>query len=107
MYHTINEFLQDWKFEAEATLKVFNNLTNEALDSRVSPISRTIGRLAWHIIAIVSEAVVRAGIKLETISDDNDYPRAVNEISEKYKQVSNVLIEELPKIWNEDSLKKK
>jgi uncharacterized damage-inducible protein DinB len=107
MYHTINEFLQDWKFEAEATLKVFNNLTNEALDSRVSPISRTIGRLAWHIIAIVSEAVVRAGIKLETISDDNDYPRAVNEISEKYKQVSNVLIEELPKIWNEDSLKEK
>lgn len=105
MYHTINEFLKDWKFESEATLKVFNNLTNESLDSRVSPISRTIGRLAWHIIAIVGEMLKNVGIELETINDDNNYPKVAKEILERYKQASMAFMEKLPEVWRDSSLK--
>jgi uncharacterized damage-inducible protein DinB len=61
MYHTISEFLQEWKAESEATIKVFGKLTDESLGYRVSPIGRTIGRLALHITATIGEMLGRRG----------------------------------------------
>jgi len=105
MYHTINEFLTDWKYESEATIKVFTNLTNESLDHKNSEIGRTIGRLAWHITATIGEMLGSTGIELETLNDDNDYPTSAKEILEKYKEISGKLVEQLPARWNNNSLK--
>ena len=42
MFRTINDFLEAWKYESEATLKVFNNLTDESLNQKVTPDGRSI-----------------------------------------------------------------
>ena len=105
MYHTINEFLSDWKSESEATIKIFSSLTDESLGHKNSQIGRTIGRLAWHITATIGEMLVSAGISLETLNDDNNYPKSAKEILEKYKLASSQLFEQLPIVWNDDSLK--
>jgi uncharacterized damage-inducible protein DinB len=107
MYHSINEFLTDWKYESEATIKVLSNLTDESLDKKNSEIGRTLGRLAWHITATVGEMLGSAGINMETLGDDNDYPKSVEEILRKYREASDSLIEKLPRIWNDDSLREK
>jgi uncharacterized damage-inducible protein DinB len=107
MYHSINEFLTDWKSESEATIKVFANLNDESLDYKNSQIGRTIGRLAWHITATIGEMLGSAGIKLEILNDDNSYPKKANEILGKYKQASDNLVKRLPNVWNDNSLTEK
>ena len=107
MYHSINEFLTDWKYEREATIKVLSNLTDESLDEKNSEIGRTLGRLAWHITATVGEMLGIAGINMETLEDDNDYPKSTKEILRKYREASDNLIEKLPQGWNDDSLREK
>jgi uncharacterized damage-inducible protein DinB len=105
MYHTINEFLTDWKLESESTIKVFTNLTDESLDYKDSEIGRTIGRLAWHITATIGEMLERTGLKFDILNDDNNYPKSEEEILEKYKEASDKLLEQLSTEWNDDSLK--
>jgi uncharacterized damage-inducible protein DinB len=107
MYHTINEFLTDWKTESESTIKVFANLTDESLDYKNSEIGRTIGRLAWHITATIGEMPGRTGLKLEALEDDNNYPKNAKEILDKYKEASGKLVEQLSIEWNDNSLSEK
>jgi uncharacterized damage-inducible protein DinB len=104
MYHTINEFLTDWKLESESTIKVFANLTDESLDHKNSENGRTIGRLAWHITATVGEMLGSAGLKLAALNDDNNYPKSAKEILEKYREASDKLVEQLSAEWNDNSL---
>lgn len=107
MYHTINEFLTDWKSESEATIKIFTNLTNESLEHKNSEIGRTIGRLAWHITATIGEMLGSAGVKLEALNDDNNYPKNAKEILRRYQEASDKLVEKLPQVWSDNSLNEK
>jgi len=68
---------------------------------------RILGRLAWHITATVGEMLGSAGINMETLEDDNDYPKSTKEILRKYREASDNLIEKLPQGWNDDSLREK
>jgi len=105
MYHTIKEFLEDWKFESEATLKVFSNLTDNSLSHRITPKGRSLGRLAWHINAQIRKMLNRTGLDSEVINDDNNFPHSVEIIKETYKKASDSLIEKISSNWSNDSLK--
>jgi uncharacterized damage-inducible protein DinB len=107
MYHTIKEFLDDWKYESESTIKVFSNLTDESLTHRITPKGRSLGRLAWHITATVGEMLNRTGLKFEELQDDNTYPPHVDIITENYKSASNTLKEQITKNWTDGSLEEK
>ena len=61
MYHAIQDFINDWKYENEATLKVFKNLTDVSLKQKVTPDSRSLGFLAWHIVISLGEMGEKAG----------------------------------------------
>jgi uncharacterized damage-inducible protein DinB len=104
MFHTINEFLDDWKSESESTIKIFNNLTDESLDYKTTSFGRTIGRLAWHITVNVFEMLESAGIP-SILNDEENYPKSAKEILEKYVQASDIIVNKLPKEWSDDSLK--
>lgn len=105
MYHAIKEFLDDWKFESEATLKIFSNLTNDSLSHRITPKGRSLGRLAWHITAQIAKAINQTKPGFEEINDDNNFPHDVEKIKETYKKVSDVLAENVSN-WTDDELKK-
>src|SRR4051794_8482657 len=45
MYHSIEEFLQDWQYEGSATQKILDALTDESLSQEVAPGHRTLGEL--------------------------------------------------------------
>lgn len=103
MYHTINEFLEDWKYESEATLKVFQNLTDDSLNFRPESFNRTVGRLAWHITVTISEMLCRTGLEMEELND-NEYPKIAEEILNHYKSASDSLVQNLTKEWSDNSL---
>jgi uncharacterized damage-inducible protein DinB len=104
MYHKLQDFLNDWAYESEATLKVFNNLTDESLTKNVGDNIRTAGRLAWHITGAISELGQRMGLTLNKIDQDSAFPTNAKEIVDEYKQTSDGLIKEIKAKWNDDTL---
>lgn len=104
MYHNLQDFINDWKYESEATLKVFNNLTDESLTKKVNENVRTAGRLAWHITTSISEMAQQTGLKFHTIDDKATVPAVVKEIVDKYKTASENLLSEIKEKWTDESL---
>ncbi len=105
MYHTVKEFLDDWKYESDSTIKIFSNLTDETLNHKLSAKGRTLGRLAWHITAQIGEALNSMNINFETINDDENYPVEAKTIVDKYKSVTETLVDEVSKQWKDETLK--
>ncbi len=104
MYHKIQDFISDWAYESEATIKVFNNLSDESLNKTVGENIRTAGRLAWHIAGSISELGHRMGLTFDKIDQDSLFPPTVKEIVDEYKSVSDGLIKEIKAKWNDDTL---
>lgn len=71
MYRTIADFVTDWKYENEATLKVLNTLTDGSLGQKVSSEARTLGFLAWHIVLSMSEMGSKMGLQVTAPPEDS------------------------------------
>lgn len=104
MYHTISDFMEDWKYESESTIKVLSNLTDESLTVKFNNEIRTAGRLAWHIAGAISELAHRMGLNFEEIDQDAPFPSSAKEIIDEYKRASDGLIKEISEKWNADTL---
>jgi uncharacterized damage-inducible protein DinB len=104
MYRQIEDFINDWKYESESTLKMFSNLTDESLTKKVNENVRTAGKLAWHITGAISELGHRMGLTFEKVDQDSPIPSTAKEIVDEYKHASDVLINEIKEKWNDDTL---
>ena len=105
MYHTINEFLDDWKTESESTLKVFKNITDESLNREIPNYRRTIGILAWHITGSIGEMMRTAGSPIDAVEESNDQPDSISKIIEEYEKASNNMAAKIKSEWTDASLK--
>ena len=99
MYRKIEDFVNDWKYESSATLKVLNNLTDESLDKKFSDNVRTPGRLAWHITSAVPITMNQAGIHMEGPDRNTPAPSSAEIISQNWTDDS--LIEKI-NVFGED-----
>ena len=106
MYYKLTDFISDWTYESESTIKVFLNLTDESLSKKVHEKVRTAGKLAWHITTSIPEMMNRTGLKIESVKEDSPIPAAVSELVNAYKKVSEALITQVKADWNDESLLK-
>lgn len=104
MFHKLEDFITDWTFESESTLKIFNNLTDESLTKKVSENVRTAGRLAWHITTAIGEMAHRTGLTFKTVESGSAVPATVKEIVEAYKEASENLLSAVKVNWNDETL---
>lgn len=104
MYNSISQFKKDWKFESDSTVKMFNNLTDEKLNQKITPDGRSLGFLAWHIAQTIPEMMGKTGLKVEGPGFDEKMPATVKEIVSGFEKASNSLIEQIDKDWKDDSL---
>ena len=88
MYYKISDFIEDWKYESESTIKVLSNLTDASLTKNFGENIRTPGRLAWHIAGAISELGHRMGLAFEEIDQDSPFPLTAKEIVNEYKLAS-------------------
>ena len=65
MYATIESFLEDWKMETAATLRVFGTLTDRSLSQKAYTEGRSLGFIAWHIVLMMGEMGSKAGLPVE------------------------------------------
>ena len=104
MYMTINDFIEDWKEESEATLKVFSKIPDNVLSIKDNVNVRTLGRLAWHITQTVTEMLKSCGITDEDPLANRDLPSNMREIKALYEQHSAHLTEIINQKWTDETL---
>ena len=104
MYRKISDFISDWSYESEATIKILNNLTDEVLTIKFNNEIRTPGRLAWHIVTTLGEMAHRTGLRFETVEENAPVPLMLKEIVDEYKRASDGMIKEITKNWKDETL---
>ncbi|MGE5846592.1 MAG: DinB family protein [Ignavibacteria bacterium] len=107
MYNSIDEFIKDWNQESEATLKIFNSITDESLNRSFENYRRTIGCLAWHITGAVREMMRTAGMAVDAAEESDPQPDTEAKIINEYKKASENLIEKIEREWSDSVLKEK
>lgn len=104
MYRTIQDALDDWQYEHEATVKVFRNLTDASLGQRVGPEGRRLGTLAWHIVVSLGEMINRTGLHLEGPGEDAPEPLSATAIADAYARSGESLAQQIQKSWKDADL---
>lgn len=104
MYNKLSEFLTEWNHESEATLKIFNKLTDDSLGKKFNENIRTPGRLAWHLVISLCDMVRRSELKFDAIDEDAPVPVAAKDICDKYKRTSDGMINAIKNEWNDELL---
>ncbi|MBM4159330.1 MAG: hypothetical protein FJ216_11210 [Ignavibacteria bacterium] len=104
MYHKISDFLEDWKYESGATMKILDSLTDKSLGQKVSKEGRTLGYLAWHLAVTIGEMADKAGLKVKAPAEDSDSPASASKIKEEYKMAFKSLESEVKAKWKDGML---
>ena len=105
MYHKISDFIENWKYESESTIKVLGNLTDEVLTVKFNNELRTAGILAWHIVTSLGEMAHRTGLTFDTVDDNSIVPATAKEIVDEYKRTSDNMLKGISETWNDETLK--
>ncbi len=104
MFLTIEGFKKAWNYEANATQRMLDALTDESLKQEVSPEDRTLGRIAWHIVTAIHEMMSRTGLTFEAPEHDAPVPATAQEIADCYRQVNAALLQAIDAQWTDASL---
>jgi uncharacterized damage-inducible protein DinB len=104
MYRKVEDFQRDWTYETEQTVKLFQNLTDESLQRRVTEDGRSLGFLAWHLAQTLGEMPAHAGLKIDAPAPDEAVPATASEIVAAFEKAANSLKEEVVKNWTDETL---
>jgi uncharacterized damage-inducible protein DinB len=104
MLRRVDDFVKDWEYEAEATGKILNALTDESLSQRVTPEGRTLGDLGWHLAQTLGEMLARVGLKVDAPGFDKDCPATAGEISDAYQRAAMSVTDEIKANWTDNTL---
>jgi uncharacterized damage-inducible protein DinB len=104
MFRTINDFLETWKHESEATLKIFGNLTDSSLKQKVTAEGRSLGFLAWHITQTIGEMMSKTGLSFPEFDENAPAPDNAEKIKNEYERLSAIMSLQVEKNWKDSML---
>jgi len=87
-YLLLSDFMNDFNYETNATLKILKNLSDESLKQKVTEKGRSLGRLAWHITGSFGEMGTTAGLTSLHNVDDKIIPTEANIIVDEYAKAT-------------------
>ena len=104
MFHKLGDFLDSWGYETEATVRVFEKLTDQALSRRVTSEGRTLGRIAWHIVQTIPEMGGRTGLPVAGPGEEGPIPESAGEILARFQESADSLATEIRARWTDADL---
>ncbi len=106
MYQNIDELISDFKNESNATVRIFEALTDESLNQTVIPDGRSLGKIAWHITNTIPELLNHIGFNYNTKINEFEVPDKVNLILDTYKVLAEQTINLIKTNLTDEDLKK-
>ena len=104
MYRTIKDFAENWDRESQATIIVFNNLTDDSLSQKVTEEGRSLGIIAWHTTQTLSELTEHAKIPIDSTADKEEIPDNIADIVSIYERDSKAVGEIVKASWADEQL---
>ena len=104
MYRKIKDFEESWAYETEITTKLFNNLTDESLNQKVTDGGRTLGFVAWHVVLTLGEMLGKVGLAIDCPPEDAPVPASARAIAETFEKAAKSVAEEVSKNWTDETL---
>jgi len=104
MFQTLDHFLKSWEFEASATQKLLNSLTDESLQQEITSQNWTLGRIAWHTVTAIRIITSNTNITFEAPSKDYPVPTSAQFIADSYHEASNAFVHALKTQWNDHTM---
>jgi uncharacterized damage-inducible protein DinB len=104
MYRTITDFTNDWKTESEATLQIFEVITDDKKAEKLNDNVRSLDRLAWHITQSLTEMTHKAGLIEIDFPDNKSIPSTLVEIINTYKKYSQFITKAVEDKWTNNDL---
>lgn len=105
MFQSLDHFLKSWEFEADATQKLLNNLTDESLKQEITSQNWTLGRIAWHTVTAIHIITSNTNLTFEAPTKDFPVPTSAQFIADNYQQASNAFVKALKTQWTDLSMK--
>jgi uncharacterized damage-inducible protein DinB len=104
MLRTIEDFKKDWAYEAAATGKILNALTDESLSQKVTSDGRSLGFLAWHLTQTLPEMLGHTGLKIDGPGHDAACPTSASDIASAYEEAAKSVTQEVGANWKDETL---
>jgi uncharacterized damage-inducible protein DinB len=104
MFRLIEDFDKAWTYEAGATQKIMDALTDRSLSQAVSEGHRTLGRIAWHIVTTIPEMMPATGLVFEGVSANAPMPGSADEIRTAYASVAKQVLDQVKANWSDATL---
>lgn len=105
MYHSINEFLEDWGREEALTVQVLERLTDASLKQQVSDAQpRTLGELGWHLVGGIGAILGATGLQIEGPNWQSPTPGSASEIVDGYRKMSSAAADAVKQQWSDAKL---
>lgn len=104
MFQTVEHFLQSWTFEATATQKLLQQLTDESLHQAITAEHWTLGRIAWHTVTAIRIISANTHLIFEAPAEDFPVPTSAQLIADSYYQASNAFMEALKTQWTDKTM---
>ncbi|MBU8750585.1 DinB family protein [Bacillus subtilis] len=107
MFPTLDHFLKSWEFEADATQKLLNSLTDESLKQEITSQNWTLGRIAWHTVAAIRIITSNTDLTFHAPAEDYPVPTSAQFIADSYHQASNAFVQALKTQWTDHTLQER
>ncbi len=85
MIRKISDFVKEWEYESQSTIKVFSKIEDNHLNDKINDNIRSIAVLAWHITITLSEMMNKAGLAVVGPDEHAKPPATMNEILTTYE----------------------
>ncbi len=103
MIRSVKDFLNDYKYLSEGTIKIMRALTDESLNQKVYSEGRTLGFLAWHITSTIPEMFSKAGLPFN-YEEDSPVPATASSIVSEYEKLSGKVAKIISQEWSDSML---
>ncbi|MBP1963969.1 DinB family protein [Paenibacillus aceris] len=104
MFKTIQDFVNEWNNESQATQRVLDTLTDASLTQKIAPDFRSLGQLAWHIATTIHEMTSRMGLSFEAPEGEEHAPSSAKTIADAYRAQAAALTTAIQSQWTDAKL---
>ena len=105
MFTTVADFLATWAHESAQTARVMSALTDDSLGQRVAEGYRSLGELAWHVVASQREIAGKTGLEYDAPTNRDPVPVRAAEIHSAYVDAAKSLAGAVQRQWTDASLR--
>lgn len=104
MIRKVEDFLSVYGQMIEGTSKIFAQMDDKNINHPVGPGHRTLGQIAWHIVASTPEMMNRTGLGMSSVNHESMPPKTAAEMVAGYKAVADELVAAIKTGWTDETL---